>query len=79
MSSGKILNGLKGEDRKQMEIAVGNARGVLLRLQKLLEEEAGADPVPSFDSPNWSAEVAFNLGYRKGLTKALQYVIITDK
>lgn len=79
MSTGKILNGLRGEDRRQMEIAVGNAKGVLLRLQQLLEAEAGADPIPSFESNNWAAEVAFNLGYRKGLTKALQYVIITDK
>jgi hypothetical protein len=62
-----------------MEIAVGNAKGVLQRLAQMLQAEANSDPVPSFDSPNWSAEVAYNLGYRKGLTKALQYVIITDK
>ena len=79
MSNALILSGLKGEERKRMEIALGNAKAVFKRLQELIEKELEKESVPSFDSPNWSEEMAYSVGYRKGLTRALKYVIITDK
>jgi hypothetical protein len=74
-----ILNGLEGEERRRMEIAIGNASGVFKRLQQLIEKELEKESVPSFSSPNWAEETAYMLGYQKGLTRALKYVIITDK
>lgn len=79
MSNALILSGLKGEERKRMEIALGNAKAVFKRLQELIEKELEKESVPSFDSLNWAEEMAYTVGYQKGLTRALKYVIITDK
>ena len=79
MSNALILNGLEGEERKKMEIALGNAKAVFNRLQQLIEKELEKESVPSFNSPNWAEEMAYAVGYQKGLTRALKYVIITDK
>lgn len=79
MANGLILNGLKGEERKRMEMAVGNAAAVFKRISELIEQELKEDDIPSFDNPNWACAMAFKEGYRKGLTKILKYVIIRDK
>ena len=42
--------------------------GLKGKLDKIVE--------PDFSNPNWALEQAYNLGYKKGLTRLLKYVII---
>ena len=71
-----LLNGLKGEDRKKMEDAIHLASTYLSVVRKRIEEELGQETDPDFDSPSWAYKQAYQLGYRRGLTKLLKYAIL---
>lgn len=71
-----ILNGLKGAERQQMINQITASQPLLKRLEQLLKKELEADTEPDFNNPSWAYKQAFDLGYKKGLTKVLKYVII---
>ena len=71
-----LLNGLKGEERKRMEDAIRLASTYLSVVSKKIEEELNQETDPDFDSPSWAYKQAYQLGYRRGLTKLLKYAIL---
>jgi len=75
-STNILLNGLKGEERKRMEESIRMASTYLTAVSKKIEEELGQETDPDFDSPSWAYKQAYQLGYRRGLTKLLKYAIL---
>lgn len=76
MANALLLNGLKGNERQQMLNQITASQPLLKRLEELLKKELESDSEPDFDNPSWAYKEAFNIGYKKGLTKVLKYVII---
>lgn len=71
-----LLNGLKGEARKEMEDAIRRASPFLKAVSQRIEEELKQESDPDFDSPSWAYKQAYQLGYKRGLTKLLKYAIL---
>ena len=71
-----LLNGLKGVERQQMLNQITASRPLLKRLEELLKKELEAETEPDFNNPSWAYREAYNIGYKKGLTRVLKYVII---
>lgn len=76
MANALLLNGLKGNERQQMLNQITASQPLLKRLEELLKKELESESEPDFDNPSWAYKEAFNIGYKKGLTKVLKYVII---
>lgn len=76
-STNILLNGLKGKERQDMEDVIRRASAFLTVVSKRIEEELKQETDPDFDSPSWAYKQAFQLGYKKGLTKLLKYAILT--
>jgi len=76
MANSLLLNGLKGNERQQMLNQISASQPLLKRLEELLKKELESESEPDFDNPSWAYRQAFELGYKKGLTKVLKYVII---
>ena len=76
MANCLLLNGLKGNERQQMLNQITASQPLLKRLEELLKKELESESEPDFDNPSWAYKEAFNIGYKKGLTKVLKYVII---
>lgn len=72
-----LLNGLQGEERKNMEDAIRRASVFLKAVEERIKNELESEQDPDFDSPSWAYKQAYMLGYRKGLTKLLKYAILT--
>lgn len=71
-----LLNGLKGEARKEMEDVIRRASPFLKAVSQRIEEELKQESDPDFDSPSWAYKQAYQLGYKRGLTKLLKYAIL---
>ena len=71
-----LLNGLKGKDRQNMEDAIHRASAFIKAVSIRIEEELKQEQDPDFDSPSWAYKQAYQLGYRKGLTKLLKYATL---
>ena len=71
-----LLNGLKGEERKKMEDVIRRASPFLKAVSQRIEEELKQESDPDFDSPSWAYKQAYQLGYKRGLTKLLKYAIL---
>lgn len=71
-----LLNGLKGEDRKSMEDVIRRASSFIKVVSEKIEEELKQESDPDFDSPSWAYKQAYQLGYKKGLTKLLKYATL---
>jgi hypothetical protein len=71
-----ILNGLKGVERQNMINQITASQPLLKRLEELLKKELESETEPDFDNPSWAYRQAFEIGYKKGLTRVLKYVII---
>lgn len=78
MSSSILLNGLTGKDRTDMEDAIRRASVFIKAVKEKIDKELSTDTDPDFDSPSWAYKQAYQLGYRKGLTKLLKYAILTS-
>ena len=76
-STNILLNGLKGKERQDMEDIIRRASAFLSIVSKRIEDELKQDTDPDFDSPSWAYKQAYQLGYKKGLTKLLKYAILT--
>lgn len=75
-NSNILLNGLKGQERKDVEDAIRRASTFLSLVSKRIEEELKQESDPDFDSPSWAYKQAYQLGYKRGLTKLLKYAIL---
>lgn len=75
-NSNVLLNGLKGQERKDVEDAIRRASTFLSLVSKRIEDELKQETDPDFDSPSWAYKQAYQLGYKRGLTKLLKYAIL---
>lgn len=75
-NSNVLLNGLKGQERKDVEDAIRRASTFLSLVSKRIEDELKQESDPDFDSPSWAYKQAYQLGYKRGLTKLLKYAIL---
>lgn len=75
-NSNILLNGLKGQERKDVEDAICRASTFLSLVSKRIEDELKQESDPDFDSPSWAYKQAYQLGYKRGLTKLLKYAIL---
>ena len=75
-NSNVLLNGLKGQERKDVEDAIRRASMFLSLVSKRIEDELKQESDPDFDSPSWAYKQAYQLGYKRGLTKLLKYAIL---
>lgn len=75
-NSNILLNGLKGQERKDVEDAIRRASTFLSLVSRRIEDELKQESDPDFDSPSWAYKQAYQLGYKRGLTKLLKYAIL---
>jgi hypothetical protein len=61
-----------------MEDAIHRASAFLSVVRKKIEEELKQEQDPDFDSPSWAYKQAYQIGYRRGLTKLLKYAILNE-
>ena len=75
-SKNVLLNGLTGEDRQKMEDVIHRASVFIEIVSRKIKEELEQENDPDFDSPSWAYKQAYQLGYKKGLTKLLKYATL---
>ena len=72
-----LLNGLTGKERQEVEDAIKRASAFLKIVSERIEGELNQEQDPDFDSPSWAYKQAYQLGYKRGLTKLLKYAILS--
>ena len=75
----KILCRVEQAEKKDYERMIKLAQPVFQKLIEMLQEDLDkvdfiADE--DFDNPSWALKQAFKVGYKKGLTRLLEYGII---
>ena len=75
----KVLCRIDQAERDNYKRMIDNAQPVFQKLIEMLEEDLSkVDFVADedFDNPSWALKQAFKVGYKKGLTRLLEYGII---
>lgn len=75
----KMLCRIDQAERDNYKRMIDNAQPVFQKLIEMLEEDLSkVDFVADedFDNPSWALKQAFKVGYKKGLTRLLEYGII---
>jgi hypothetical protein len=75
----KILCRVEQAEKENYKRLIDNAQPVFQKLIEMLQEDLDkvdfiADE--DFDNPSWALKQAFKVGYKKGLTRLLEYGII---
>lgn len=75
----KVLCRVEQAEKDNYKRMIDNAQPVFQKIIELLEEDISkvdfiADE--DFDNPSWALKQAFKVGYKKGLTRLLEYGII---
>lgn len=71
-----LTNGLKGKDADGVITKIKNSQALLDMLKTAIDKEISKDFNMNFDKPSWAYEQAFEIGYKKGLQRFLEYVKI---
>lgn len=75
----KVLCRIDQAEKKHYQDMINIAQPVFKKLIEILEEDIDkVDFVADedFDNPSWALKQAFKIGYKKGLTRLLEYGII---
>lgn len=75
----KVLCKVKQAEKEDYERMIRLAQPVFQKLIEILKEDLDkVDFVADedFDNPSWALKQAFKVGYKKGLTRLLEYGII---
>jgi BMFP domain-containing protein YqiC len=75
----KVLCRVEQAEKDNYKRMIDNAQPVFKKLIEMLEEDLSkVDFVADedFDNPSWALKQAFKVGYKKGLTRLLEYGII---
>lgn len=75
----KVLCRVDQAEKDNYKRMIDNAQPVFQKLIEMLEEDLSkVDFVADedFDNPSWALKQAFKVGYKKGLTRLLEYGII---
>lgn len=75
----KVLCRTKGDEKKEMERQLNLCQPLLKKIVELVNEDLKHLDIvddDDFDNPSWALKQAYKVGYKKGLTKLLEYGII---
>lgn len=75
----KVLCRVEQAEKDNYKRMIDNAQPVFQKLIEMLQEDLDkVDFVADedFDNPSWALKQAFKVGYKKGLTRLLEYGII---
>lgn len=75
----KVLCRVEQAEKENYKRLIDNAQPVFQKLIEMLQEDLDkVDFVADedFDNPSWALKQAFKVGYKKGLTRLLEYGII---
>ena len=75
----KVLCRVEQAEKDNYKRMIDNAQPVFQKLIEMLEEDLSkVDFVADedFDNPSWALKQAFKVGYKKGLTRLLEYGIM---
>lgn len=75
----KLLCRVEQAEKDKYKRLIDNAQPVFQKLVEMLQEDLDkVDFVADedFDNPSWALKQAFKVGYKKGLTRLLEYGII---
>ena len=75
----RVLCRVEQAEKENYKRLIDNAQPVFQKLIEMLQEDLDkvdfiADE--DFDNPSWALKQAFKVGYKKGLTRLLEYGII---
>lgn len=81
MERNLLVNGLVGDEREKALQDIKRAKSFLKRLETALQEELSKTESrqtteEDFDCPSWALKQAYFQGYKRGLTKVLEYAKI---
>ena len=75
----RVLCRVEQAEKENYKRLIDNAQPVFQKLIEMLQEDLDkVDFVADedFDNPSWALKQAFKVGYKKGLTRLLEYGII---
>ncbi len=76
----KVLCRATPEEKKELKRQIDLAQLLLNKLVELVQDDIeSADKVSDedFDNPSWALKQAYKIGYKKGLTRLLEYGILS--
>lgn len=77
----KVLCRVEQAEKEDYKRMIKTAQPVFQKLIEMLKEDLDKLEVvedEDFDNPSWALKQAYKVGYRKGLTRLLEYGIIGD-
>lgn len=75
----KVLCRTRGPEKKDLERQLNLCQPLLKKIVELVNEDLKHLDIvddDDFDNPSWALKQAYKVGYKKGLTKLLEYGII---
>ena len=76
------MSKVKPEERNYYANLINNATPLFKLIEKYIQEELDKNDIvhdEDFDNPSWALKQAYKIGYKKGLTRILQYGIIVPQ
>lgn len=73
-----LTNGLKTKDAEEVITRIKNSQALIELLKTAIDKEISKDFCTNFEEPSWAYRQAFEIGYKKGLLRFLEYVKLTQ-
>jgi hypothetical protein len=75
----KVLCRVSVEEKESFKKMLRDSQPLLKKIQELVEEDINKLDIvddDDFDNPSWALKQAYKVGYKRGLTKLLEYGIL---
>lgn len=75
----KVLCRVSAEEKESFKKMLRDSQPLLKKIQELVEEDIKKLDIvddDDFDNPSWALKQAYKVGYKRGLTKLLEYGIL---
>lgn len=75
----KVLCRAAPEEKEQLKKEIAMCQLLLRRLTEMVKDDIDTTKVitdEDFDNPSWALKQAYKIGYKKGLTRLLEYGIL---
>jgi hypothetical protein len=70
---------VSAEEKESFKKMLRDSQPLLKKIQELVEEDINKLDIvddDDFDNPSWALKQAYKVGYKRGLTKLLEYGIL---
>jgi hypothetical protein len=70
---------VSAEEKESFKKMLRDSQPLLKKIQELVEEDISKLDIvddDDFDNPSWALKQAYKVGYKRGLTKLLEYGIL---